>query len=161
MQTLITTAKAINTAIDSIARRGKTLDNDIQVCALSCLNHHNEHGDITLLNRLWLGMPKGSRRKSLTDWVLQFGAVQGNPDKATAKEVPFVDARKDKVLDLDGAIATPWYEYNRPASEDTVLEFDFTKALEALLKRAQNAQAKGTLIVGAEAFAELTAKYTK
>ena len=158
---LLDNAKAINAAIDSISRRGKTLDQDIQLAAVSCLNHHNEHGDITLLNRLWLGMPKGSRRKSLTDWILAFGAVAPNVDKESKAVAPFVDARKDKAFELQDAIGNPLYEFNRPVDEDTVAEFDFTKALEALLKRAQNAQAKGILIVGAAAFAELNAKYTK
>lgn len=158
---LLNTAKDINKAIDSIVRRGKTLDDDIQLAAVSCLNHHSVHGDITLLNRLWLSMPRGSRRKALTDWALHHGAVQANTDKETAKEAPFKDARKDRVCLLDEAIACPWYEFNRPTDEDNVAEFDFTKSLEALLKRAANAQAKGAPIVGLELLNELTAKLAK
>ena len=160
MTNLLTTASVINKAIDSIARRGKALDLDIQVAALSCLNHHNEHGDITLLNRLWNAMPRGSRRKSLTDWILHFGAVQANTadDK---KENPFADARKIKALDLAGATETPWFEFNRPKSEDEVTEFDFVGALEKLVQRAAAAQAKGMEIKGADVLADLIAKYSK
>ena len=148
---ILTDVKAINKAIDSIARRGKTLDADIQQAALSCMQHAAKHGDSTLLDRLWLSMPRGSRRASLTEYLLHFGPVQANKDKTSKKERPFLyDRDKAKAFNLEAAAVEPWYEWNRPASEDGVQEFDFDKALAALVKRASNAQAKGQTIVGLE-----------
>lgn len=144
---LITTAAAINKAIDSIARRGKKLDADIQHAGLSCLNHNQEHGDVTLLCNLFNAMPKGSRRNALAEWALKFGKVKLNEDKSTAKELPFL-FDKEGSTDLSGAAESPWYDCKpeKPLLE----EFDFVSQYNALIKKATAAGQAGIPIKGAE-----------
>mgnify|MGYP000654553662 CR=1 FL=1 len=56
---LLTGASAINTAITSISKRGKSLEKDIHVAAVSCLIHADKHGDITLAEKLVQGYLDG------------------------------------------------------------------------------------------------------
>lgn len=133
MKTLITETKAINQAIDSIARRGKKLDEDIQHVGLSVIQHADTHGDITLINRLYLAMPRGSRRSALTHWLLAFAKVSANTGE-DKKEKPFIFNRM-KETDMVGAVEMPWYNCKPDAAPDEV--FDLDKALTALLKRAE------------------------
>lgn len=154
---LLTSAAVINKAIDSIQRRGKKLDDDIQLAGLSCLNHIEQHGDDTLLNRLWGAMPRGSRRNALIEWALKYGKVKLNEDKGTAKERPVVYNREGGT-DLDGAIEQPWYECKpeKPALE----EFDFEAAYNALIRKAMKASEKGLKIKGRELYEQVTAAGT-
>lgn len=143
----------IELAIKSIAGRGAKLDNDIQLTALSCIAHYADHRDNTLINRLWLAMPKGSRRSALTEWLVQFGGVDVNMNKETAKEQPFVTPAKDarRPVDIAGGTAKPWYECKK--EKEPSEEFDFNAMLATLLKKAEAASASGKVIVGADALA--------
>lgn len=144
---LMTTAAVINKAIDSIERRGKKLDQDIQQAGLSCLNHNQEHGDITLLNRLYLAMPKGSRRNALIEWALKYGKCKLNEDKSTAKDAPLLFNREGST-DLAGANEEPWF--NCKPEKDPLEEFDFVAAYNALLRKATKAGDSGKKIKGQE-----------
>lgn len=126
----------INKACDEIAKQGKALDEYIQYTALSVLNHVDLHGDVTVVNKLYLSMPKGSRRSALTEFLLANGKVVANSadNKATS---PFLFA-KDKVTTLGDAAAKPWYEWKPERTPDQC--FDMQAALLALLNRAKKAQ---------------------
>ncbi len=123
----------LDKAIKSIAQRGAKLDADIQVAALSALNHLAEHRDAVFCGKLYNNMPKGSRRSSLALWFTAFGAVKLNTDAATKGEFPFVFDKQGKT-DLDGAAAMQWHEAKQePELEDL---FDIKAALAAVLKKA-------------------------
>ena len=96
---------AINKAIDSIATRGKKLDRDIQVAALSAMQHHAVHGDVTLINRLVEAMPKGSRVNALRAFIETFGACRYD-----AESKAFVHA-KGGAFRLDDAMQILWNEF--------------------------------------------------
>ena len=102
---LISGATAITAAITSIVRRGKVLDRDIQVAALSTMQHHSEHGDSTLINTLVAGMPKGSRVNALKQFIETFGGVAYDVDEKKFTHV------KGKVFDIEGAMSIMWTEY--------------------------------------------------
>lgn len=70
---IIESAKAIDTAIASIAKRGKTLQADIHVAAVSCLVHADKHGDITLAVKLVEAVPSLARKNALRDWFIAHG----------------------------------------------------------------------------------------
>lgn len=143
---------ACNVAIASIAKRGAKLDADIQTVGLNILNHVAEHREVSLVLKLYNAMPKGSRRNALADWFQRFGQVTVNTDKASAKERPFLFA-KDKTTDVQGAIATAWYEC-KPEKE-LADEFNFAAQLAALLKRAESAREHGVKIVGGDILAKV------
>ena len=156
---LITETKLIDKAIASIANRGKKLDGDIQVAALSVINHIEKHGDVTLANRLFDALPKGARRLALAEWFLAFGKLAANTDKLTVKAgVHFVYA-KDKKTDLAGGEETPWYEMKKEA--DVATAFDVQAELARLLAKIKKAQKDGVELKNADKLADLLALETK
>ena len=128
-------AKAIDLSIKSIQSRGQKLDKDIQITAASCLNHIELHGDVTLFNRLFLAMPKGSRKTALTQWGIAFGKLSANAGD-NKKEAPFL-YDKSKDTNLAEALANPWYDFAPEKAPDEV--FDVIKALHGLLTKAGKA----------------------
>lgn len=125
---LITETKAIELAIKSIQSRGSKLQKDIHICAVSCLNHIEKHGDITLLNRLVAALPGGWRANAIKAWAEEFGKV--NWDN-TQKAFTFDKAKKSNI---EGAIAVSPEEF-KPEAEYKPL--DLAEAIKALLKKAQ------------------------
>lgn len=139
--TLITGTAELNKAIDSVINRGKKLDDSIQLLGLSLLGHTDEHGDITLMNRLLVSFPKGSRRNAFAEWALKFGKYSLNTG-ADKKEVPFHFDR-ERTTDIDGpegARTLMWTECKPEQDLDKV--FDFGAMLQALIKKADQATAK-------------------
>lgn len=133
---LITDKAELTKAIDSIATRGKKLDADVQLAGLSALNHLDKHGDTAFVNRLYLALAKGARRRALAEWFMAYGKVSPNANNETKKEQPFA-YDKSKVTDLEGASIDPWYDF---APEPTVeAMFDLRKALHQMLNRASKA----------------------
>lgn len=107
---LISGAANIKTAIDSIERRGKKYDRDVQIAALSAMQHHIEHGDVTLINRLVAAMPKGSRVNALRAFIETFGAVRFDTESKLFLNV------KGGTFRIDDAMAVMWTEF-KPEAE--------------------------------------------
>ena len=118
---------AIEKAISSIQTRGKKLDSDIHIAGCSCLQHIDEHGDVTLLNRLVQAMPKGSRVNALKEWSEVHGKVKYNNETAE------FDFDKTSVTLLEEGMEKPWIEFK---PEQKYKALDFNAALEALFKKA-------------------------
>lgn len=145
--TLIVGTADLNKAIDSVIARGKKLDDSIQLLGLSLLSHTQDHGDITLMNRLLVSFPKGSRRNAFAEWALKFGKFMLNTG-ADKKDVPFHYA-KERTTDLEGAKGIMWTEFKPEPDIDQV--FDFGAMLQALLKKADKAMATDpTKVKGSE-----------
>ena len=95
---------------------------------MSCLNHIEKHGDITLLNRLVAALPAGWRANAIKAWAEEFGKV--NWDN-TQKAFTFDKAKKSNI---EGAIAVSPEEF-KPEAEYKPL--DLAEAIKALIKKAQ------------------------
>jgi hypothetical protein len=143
--TIISGAAAIGVAIASITNRGKKLDKDIQIAALSAMAHHvgAGSGDTTLINRLVTAMPKGSRVNALRDFISVFGAVEYNQDTKV------FDHKKGAKFDLDGAMAIMWTEYS-PEKKDYKPIGD----VMGLVKMLQNKLVKDVTELGAASLVE-------
>lgn len=129
----ITDSKAFKAACDSIAKRGKKLDADIQHAAMSAAHAVEKNGNVGYVNMLYLSMPAGSRKAALTDWLLKYAGVVANTEKGKA-EMPF-KYTKDKAVNLAGGAAEPWYDCAKDKEPDMV--FDILAALESLIKKAK------------------------
>lgn len=127
-------AKAIDTAIKSISRRGKTLERDIHVAAVSSLNHAELHGDITLAQKLVDAIPTMARKNALKDWFLAHGKF--SYDMAN-KALTY---NKNGVTLLQEAIETPFWVF-KPEAE--YKPFDINTAVAQLVHRAEKAVEKG------------------
>lgn len=143
---LYTETKQIELAIKSIQARGSKLQKDIHLCAVSCLNHIEKHGDITLLNRLVQALPSGWRANAVKAWAEDFGRVNwDNTQKAFVYD-------KSKASDIEGAIATSPEEY-KPEAEYKPM--DLAEAIKALVKKAQGRVGSETDNVPEELFNKL------
>lgn len=127
---LITGTNELAAAIESISRRGKKLDRDIQVAAVSAMAHHAQHGDVTLINRLIEVMPKGARVNALREFIIQFGKVNWDTEEKVFKH----DATG--TFEKEGAIGTSWTEFK---PEPEYKPFDALKAISAMVKRIDSA----------------------
>ena len=113
---LISGAANIKSAIDSIERRGKKYDHDVQIAALSAMQHHVEHGDVTLINRLVGSMPKGSRVNALRAFIETFGAVRFDAESKLFVHV------KGGTFRLDDAMAVMWNEFKPEAAYQPITD---------------------------------------
>lgn len=145
---LITVQSELVKFIESIATRGKKLDSDIQLAGLSCLQHLKDHGDIGQVNRLYAALGKGARKSALTSWLLSYGQIVPNMDKATIKDAPFkFDKGSEKATNVEGAQADPWYDHKPDQEPDEV--FDLMKAVEQIIKKAAGKQlVNGEMLTG-------------
>lgn len=146
------TTAQINKQIALITKAGAKLDAFIQTTAVDVITHYAEHCDTGLVNRLYLGMPKGARKAALTEWLLAFCAVAPNLNKATAKEQPFIHSRS-KVTDVEGGKAKMWYECRLDVKPGDV--FDFQKFVKLALKKYGEAETTTMTAEQAHALAAL------
>lgn len=131
---LIEGKTAIDTAIKSIATRGKSLEKDIHVAAVSTLAHADAHGDITLANKLIDAVPQLARKNALRDWYIAHGKFSYD---AVNKAMTF---NKKATTKLAQAIATPFWEFK---AEVAYVPFDMQAAVLQLVQRAERAIEKG------------------
>lgn len=118
---------AIDAATKSIMTRGVKFDKDVHIAGVSCLNHIEEHGDVTLLNNLVAALPKGSRVTAFMEWAEAYGKVSYSDE---LKEFKY---DKLKVTLLEESKDKSWVEF-KPEPEYKTM--DFTAAMAALLKKA-------------------------
>lgn len=143
----------LNKEIALIKTAGKKLDDRIQHAGLSVINHAHLHGDVTVVNTLFLALPQGARAKALAEWLLAFGNVAKNTDKKSAKLAPFVydKARTVAGEDLDKrlseAAGMPWFKFAKKG-DDVDSAYDLAAALKAMLARVDSTIAKGGKVEG-------------
>lgn len=169
---VILDAAGIDTAIKSIITRGASLDKLIQQAAVSVVKHIDDHGDITLANRLQVSMPKGSRSNALAAFLLATGKVKVRvmPKDATKamkeafKDMPFEFDREGKT-DMEKALGTPWYEFKKP--KDISVEFGVKELSAGILRLvlqvdkaivASGLSANDPMVVQLKALSALAAK---
>lgn len=121
--------KAINKAIGSIGTRGKKLDADIHVCAVSCLWYVGKHGQITPLNDLIKALPKGFRANAVKAWAETFGSVSYDTE---AKAFKYNKAKETDLVKAEEI--TPWEFKPEPDYKPVNLP----ELLAKLVNRAEN-----------------------
>ena len=133
--------KAIETSINQIKVSGQKLDAKIQSVDLEVLEHVELHNEVSLACKLYNALPKGARKNALVAWFLEFGKIKVNTGKD--KEAIPLKFNKEGTTDLEGAKAKAWYDFKKEKAPSE--EFDFDKALAALIKKAQKAMSEGHL----------------
>lgn len=137
-KTAIATATAILSKADtdklitSIKGRGAKLDNDIHQAALSALAHHADHGDVTLINRLIVAMPKSARTNALVAWALAFQPLlMKNPTKDATAPLAHNKAGEGEAFTVAKADETPFWEFK---AREGVSVFSFDSYITSLTK---------------------------
>lgn len=129
----ITDTKAFKAACDSITKRGAKLDADIQVAAMSAAYAMQQNNNPMYANMLYLALQKGARKAAMTEWFIKYAGLMANDGKNKA-EMPF-KYDSNRVVDLVGGAAEPWYDCKPDAEPDMV--FDVVAAVQALIKKAK------------------------
>lgn len=124
-------------AIDAWGKKGSKWTVEGQQLGLSALDALAKHGDIGFANRLYVVMPKGTKSSAMAEWLLAFGSLRANEDKATKKDKPFLFDR-ERTTDLEGAAQKPWYEFGKEKAPDEL--FDIQAAFFAVFKKAAKAK---------------------
>lgn len=146
MRVIITDSKAIDSKIKSIAKRGASLDEDIQVAGMSVLAHIEKCGDVTLADKLMNAMPKSGRKLALAEWLLAYGKLEtikadSKDNKAAIAAGRVFKFAKDKATDISGADEKAWYEFRKEAKVSEA--FDVQAQVKSLISRIQAATAAG------------------
>lgn len=157
---LLVGAATIDKAISSIKLRSTKITQDIQVAALSILSHVEEHGDVTLADRLYCALGVGQRRASLAMWLVAFGKMRvldkaNNDDAAALKAGRVFGYDKARVTNMAAAEAKQWHEMQK--EPDVAKVFDVQAAFANLMARITKAQKDGLTIENAELIEKLTA----
>lgn len=124
-------ASVVDKLIASIKGRGAKLDHDIHSAAMACLFHADKHGDITLMNRLLLAMPKSTRRNALAQWAVKFGKFKPSEDTAAQATAPLA-FDKSNSTDFDGAQAMPFWDFKNVKEGTT--EWLFSNYIEGVMR---------------------------
>lgn len=138
MKALLSVAELVK-RIDHVNGAANKLQAEYQEVGVLCLQHLKAHGDVGPINRLVVGMPKGTRRLAMATWAVAWGALVPNQDQGTRDTMP-LRYTKEKETDPEGAEKEMWYE---AAPERQITDvFDLQVAVKALLNRAKGKHLK-------------------
>lgn len=121
---IIQGSSKLSALVNVIAKSSAKLDATIHQALVSILVHIRDHGDTTLLTKLFSVLPKGSRLKSYFDWCERFAPLKVKRDKESFGQVTIKKGRSPEDFDILAAMAiAPWQlpEHNREAK---AMEFD-------------------------------------
>lgn len=110
---IIRDAKALDSAIASIARRGAKLDADVHVAGLSALYLAAESGNASRVLALAQALPGQARVKGFAVWVAAHSPVVLSFDKGKPAKVSVKKGWKLEDFDLDAADAVPFWEFTK------------------------------------------------
>lgn len=153
---ITTDAKAIDTFINSISRRAKTLRDDVHLAAVSCALHVIEHGNTTLCTKL-VNAIEGMRQHDLRQWFIDIGPcvwaetevvdettgkvkVKKNFKQNKERVAKLKAMKRDDMIKLLRDEATAFYA--KKQGDDNFKPFDLHAELIKLVKRGDKAASK-------------------
>lgn len=139
---LITTDAKIDELIVTIAKRGKSLQNDIHRAACSIIRRWHESGDVSVavrqMNALLEAIPSMARANAFKAWVEAYATfVWNTEDKCFAYH-----AKRTKISldDAKAACATPFWEFKK---EPEYKPMNLDDMIAALIARADKRRQDG------------------
>lgn len=140
------TAKQINAKITKAVKATNGMKEAIQEALQASIEHAYEHGDVSLLNRLFSEMPKGVQIEKLKQYALACAPIRVN--KTTLQDAKGLFAYK-ATKDAEEMKAkyrvlaqSPWYDYQPKDSDKPKAEVStasiFANSLRSLIKKLQD-----------------------
>lgn len=128
----------IRAAIKSVCNRAGTLQKDVQVIAVACLEHTKEHGDWTLGAELIEGISasKGVKSSKLTMWFEAFMGASYTKNDAGAFVFVYDEDKNHESILIDAAQEVNWFDFKADKGETSV---DVSKEITKLIKRMDEA----------------------
>jgi hypothetical protein len=125
------TGKKIQEMIDSIGKRGKQLDHDVQRTACSIVQHVNQYHEVSLANNLIGALGKGMRANALRDWFDTHLKATFNEEKQVFEQAP----KGTALSDMPSVVAAKaWYDHK---IEKGFIPTDHSKVVAQLIKKMQ------------------------
>jgi hypothetical protein len=143
--------KVLNKKIAALKKANGKVRDDIQALGLVCLQHIEQHGDVTPLNNLYDALIK-TQHQAFAEWAFSFGKVSKNTNKKTMEAMPLA-YDKSKKTDIEAAVTKPWFDFADDKAKATAKAFDFQQAVMSLLKKAAAAGHDHTQLVQVAAIA--------
>jgi len=113
-----------------IKKVGIKQDNMIHVTAVGCLNHIEEHGDISLLNNLLDALPRSGRLQGFVIWCVDHGKVDY---VSQTNKFTYNKAKKTKT---EGIL--PFWLYTKEVKPISPMDLD--KRILSLLQAVEKVQ---------------------
>lgn len=131
--------------VDSIAKSSKELDAVIHQALVSLLVHIRDHGDTTLLTKLFTAVPKGSRLASYFAWCEKYAPLKVSRKKDAFGQVTVRKGRKPEQFNILEAMAfAPW---NLPQHNREAHAYDFEGLIRHVAKEAKKSIERGLFTV--------------
>ena len=139
------TAKQINAKITKAIKATNGMREAIQEALQASIDHAYEHGDVSLLNRLFSEMPKGVQLEKLKQYTLACAPIRVNKTALQdAKGLFAYKAPKDEEelkAKYRVLAQSPWYDYQPKASAELKAKVStasiFANSLQSLIKKLQ------------------------
>lgn len=139
------TAKQINAKITKAIKATNGMKEAIQEALQASIDHAYEHGDVSLLNRLFSEMPKGVQMEKLKQYTLACAPIRVNKTALQeAKGMFAYKATKDEeemTAKYRVLAQSPWYDYQPKDSDKPKAEVStasiFANSLKSLVKKLQ------------------------
>ena len=111
---IVTKVSTLNNRIQAFAEQGKARATEAHTLAVSCLNHANEHGDLTLLTRLYHSFGKTENPAEFRYWLSEMSGKRIKWDKE--QEGFAQKSKEDPVLgnmDIERAKKEAWWDMQK------------------------------------------------
>ena len=139
------TAKQINAKITKAVKATNGAKEAIQEALQASIEHAHDHGDVSLLNRLFAEMPKGVQMEKLKQYTLASAPVRvQKAELQEAKGLFAYKATKDEEelkAKYRALVQGAWYDYqpansDKPKADVTTASI-FANSLRSMVKRLQ------------------------
>ena len=140
----LTTVDAIRKAIKSVTGRAASLQADIQVIAIACLDHTIKHGDWTLSVELIEGVSasNGMKKSALINWHEAFMQARYEENADGGLGFSYDEGKDASTILLDMAKAVNWFDFKKPPTKHT---YDLPHLMETVEKELNK---KDSLVPG-------------
>ena len=124
---------AVSRFIEKTCKKAANLNEDIQICITSAARHmcsKEGNGDSSLLRKLVLELPKGTRKETVKEYICWACALKWNESSQSFK------ADKNRISKPVAAmILKPWFEWAKEEREQFQKPLDFGKEAVKLGKK--------------------------
>lgn len=137
--------KQILASIKTVCTSAARLQVRIHEIALECLQHAQEHGDATLINTLYRGLPTGQRTESLRVWVETYSPIRFKSDGGVG--VLKAEAKAFTPYDLVNAETNPYYTERETVKKPLTLD-QLIKLANGMVNKVNKAEEEGRIAEG-------------
>jgi hypothetical protein len=140
----LTTVDAIRKAIKSVTGRAASLQADIQVIAIACLDHTIKHGDWTLSVELIKGISaaNGMKKTALINWHEAFMQARYEENADGGLGFSYDEGKNHETILIDMAKAVNWFDFKKPPAKHV---YDLTHLMDTVEKELNK---KDSLVPG-------------